>query len=168
MRIFLAAILLMFGIICSQDNPDSSIFCTIHHPVKDVKFKSNKHSIIIEYVDSTLQNIKIDLDVKYLTCGIKWIDKWSLKILEWNKYDKIKFNTTNIKKISSNSFIATGIIDFHGVKKVIDIPLEYADGAWYGKFDLCVNDFKLIKPRPFGIYINDYVIIELRIFKGER
>ncbi len=163
------SILLIFGIVFSHEyTTDSAIYCTIHHPLKDVKFKSNKHSIIIESKDSSIHSIKVSLDGKYLTSGIQWIDEWSLKILEWNKYDKIYFTSINIKKISPNSFTATGIIDFHGVKKSIDIPLRYKNGVWSGKFRLCVNDFNIKKPKPFGIYIDDYVTVELEILRGEK
>jgi polyisoprenoid-binding protein YceI len=146
---------------------DSFISYIIHHPFKDVSFKSNEQNTAIVYNESNdLEKMDVSVDIKTLKSGIAWIDEWELKIVEWNKFNKIEFKSNKIT-MQGGTYLVEGIITFHGVSKTIVIPTIYDGNVLAGTFDLRITDFSITKPKPFGIPVNDYITVSFRFQNGD-
>lgn len=141
---------------------ESTASHTIYHPLKTVTSTSKNIDGTLTIIDSTFSEVTISSEVTSFKCGIKFIDDWAIKIVEYNKYSRVTFTSTTLTP-RQDGYLVTGIMDFHGVKKEIEFPVKTSiknDMAYAsGSLELTPTDFNIKLPRPFGISIENKLTV---------
>lgn len=142
---------------------------TVVHPLKTVTSTSTDFSGFAKVTsigEMSIIEVKVIADPKTFTCGIKFIDNYAIEIIEYHKHKEIKFKGYVVAN-RDNTYIVYGTLTFHGIDKDMRIPVRYEKvGDFiniYGKFDIYLDDFKLKRPKVFGMYIDKKLSIGFKM-----
>ncbi|MBL7829863.1 MAG: YceI family protein [Saprospiraceae bacterium] len=111
---------------------------------KDIEGDFEKISGEIAFDANNLPNSKmnVNIDVTSIATG-NWLKNRHAKSDKWfnaEKFPIINFTSSNFTK-SNNGYLVHGILDMHGVKKLITIPFTFQKNLFNGSFKVNRVDY---------------------------
>lgn len=148
---------------------------SMHHPMHDWDAVSKAcHGSIVLADDSTASNVTITIPVLSFDSNNGNRDSNMAEAVESYIYPKVSFKSKTLLPIAQSEedkgkqeWRVEGDIDFHGIKRVISIPVYVAFAKEQllaeGEFELKLTDFDIELPKLFMMAVKDWAKISFSI-----
>ncbi len=124
----------------------------------------------VKFDEHDLADAKFEVYVKVNTIktGNQTKDKHAMgeSWLDEKKFPRIMFSSTSFQNTKGNQYSVKGMLEFHGVKKAVEIPFMFLEkgnkATFEGKFMLNRKDYG-IQGNMFGFVVGDDLEISLKV-----
>jgi polyisoprenoid-binding protein YceI len=169
-KTLLFTLLISFNL-CSQelwktDLDNSSIEYSGSHFIHNWSAQNNKISGLLNIKNSLIGNIGVIAKVEDFNSGNSSLDSNAMGAVEALRFPNVIFRSNSIQHNGETLYIA-GSLEFHGIKKEIEIEAEIEDTEdlikIYTTFKVKLSDFEIKRPSLFLKKIEDEIAVEINL-----
>lgn len=144
----------------------SSIAYTAIHPLHKWTGNSTTAQAIMTTSDNIPEKLAIMASIRSFDSQNSNRDAHALEVLDALRFPQVKFSSSGITK-SSNGYTVTGTLEFHGVKKIRSIPVQFhkTELGWHlsGSFEVSLTEHEIDPPSFMLVKTQDLITIEFML-----
>ena len=142
----------------------SSLSYTAIHPLHKWTGTSTSVQAIMTTSNDEPEKLAIMASVRSFDSQNSNRDAHALEVLDALRFPQVKFSSSGITK-SSNGYTVTGTLEFHGVKKIRSIPVQFhkTELGWHlsGSFEVSLTEHEIDPPSFMLVKTEDLIKIEV-------
>lgn len=153
-----------FSVVSTQWNISNDYSITFSTDHASGKFEKISGTIHFNENDLAKSSFNLQVEVQSIATGnfLKNSHAKGKKWFESDKYPKISFVTTKISK-STNGFIASGNLTMKNVTKSIEIPFQFKNNVFSGKFSVNRMDYNIGSMEGMSKKVGNKIDLEVSI-----
>lgn len=150
----------------SKQLTDSYVTYAMKHKLHAWEGTSNKINVATKWDDKNeLEQISVLIKVSHFNSGLSNRDSHMLEVLDAITYPNITFSSTSLVK-TKLGLLAKGRLQFHGVTKEIEVPVEIEKtnefNRFKGNFSVLLDDYKITRPSLLFVKVDNELKIRFQ------
>ncbi len=150
----------------SKQLTDSYVIYAMKHKLHAWEGTNDKINVATKWDDKNeLEQISVLIKVSHFNSGLSNRDSHMLEVLDAITYPNITFSSTSLIK-TTTGVIAKGRLQFHGVSKEIQVPVELEKTNEFkkfkGNFSILLDDYKITRPSLLFVKVDNELKIRFQ------